>query len=303
MVDLATSSAYQSERAYIAIFAFMTTLTNNDTCASFYSKFGNLSDLVSKLGLGTVKFGRNQKVKNACGDGFPLPSDQTILELLDLCIACGINLIDTAPAYGSSEQRLGQLLGARREKFFLMTKTGERFIDNESHYDFSRQATEASVANSLKALRTDRLDCVMVHCHRDDTGIINTTDVLETLSDLKKRGDIRSFGVSTMSVEGGLQAVKVCDAVMVPFNVDYTEHLPVIEAAHRAGVAVIVKKGFGSGHLSTNGGHQRCLDAIAAQPGITSVTVGTNNLVHLRQNIDGLRLVVKNNPVETPCQS
>jgi len=267
----------------------MEILTNNNTTSASYSKFGHLPDMVSKLGLGTVKFGRNQKVKNACGDGFPLPSDQTIMGLLDLCLAHGINLIDTAPAYGSSEERLGQLLGTRRERFFLMTKTGERFIDNESHYDFSRQATEESVANSLKVLRTDRLDCVMVHCHRDDTGIINTTDVLETLSDIKKRGDIRSFGVSTMSVEGGLQAVKLCDALMVPFNVDYTEHLPVIEAAHRAGVAVIIKKGFGSGHLSVNGGHQRCLQAILAQPGITSVTVGTNNPEHLRENIESLK--------------
>lgn len=267
----------------------MTNSSSSETTPSIHSRFGKLPDLVSKLGLGTVKFGRNQKVKNACGDGFPLPSDQTILELIDLCLANGINLIDTAPAYGSSEERLGQLLGARREKLFLMTKTGERFIDNESHYDFSREATESSVANSLRTLRTDRLDCVMVHCHRDDTGIINSSDVLETLSDLKRRGDIRSFGVSTMSVEGGLLAVKLCDAVMVPFNVEYTEHLPVIEAAHSAGVAVIIKKGFGSGHLSANGGYQRCLEAILTQPGITSVTVGTNSPQHLSENIARLR--------------
>jgi aryl-alcohol dehydrogenase-like predicted oxidoreductase len=270
----------------------MTTSSANDNRPSIYSKFGALPDLVSKLGLGTVKFGRNQKVKNACGDGFPLPSDQMILELLDLAIAHGINLIDTAPAYGSSEERLGQLMGARRERLFLMTKTGERFIDNESHYDFSKEATQASVANSLKTLRTDRLDCVMVHCHRDDVGIINSSDVLETLSDLKKRGDIRSFGVSTMSVEGGLLAIKLCDAVMVPFNVDYTEHLPVIEAAHNSGVAVIVKKGFGSGHLSANGGYHRCLEAILAQPGITSVTVGTNSAQHLLENIEGIKAAI-----------
>jgi aryl-alcohol dehydrogenase-like predicted oxidoreductase len=269
----------------------MTNPSTNDDLSAIYSKFGTLPDLVSKLGLGTVKFGRNQKVKNACGDGFALPSDATIVALLDQCLAEGINLIDTAPAYGSSEERLGQLMGARREKLFLMSKTGELFIDNESHYDFSRQATEASVANSLKALRTDRLDCVMVHCHRDDVAIINSSDVLETLSELKRRGDIRSFGVSTMSVEGGLLAVKVCDAVMVPFNVDYTEHLPVIEAAHKAGVAVIVKKGFGSGHLSANGGYHRCLGAILGQPGITSVTVGTNSVDHLRENIAGLKAV------------
>ncbi|MEN9846512.1 MAG: hypothetical protein RIS36_1659 [Pseudomonadota bacterium] len=258
----------------------------------FHVSFGQIDAVVSRLGLGTVKFGRNQKVKNACGDGFDLPSDQAIEELLDICCSEGVNLIDTAPAYGSSEARLGALLGARRERFFLMTKTGEVFKDNESFYDFSREATVASVARSLAALRTDRLDCVMVHCHRDDLDIIRNTPVLETLQRLKEKGDVRSFGVSTMTVEGGLEAVRCCDAVMVPFNVEYAEHLPVIEAAAARGIGIIIKKGFGSGFLSTAGGYARCLEAILALPGNATVTVGTINAGHLRENIAALKGLV-----------
>src|SRR4051812_8405226 len=91
---------------------------------------------VSVLGFGTVKFGRNKGVKYPGGDGFALPSDKEIEGLLDLALECGITLIDTAPAYGTSEERLGKLMGARREKFFLVSKTGEEFDGETSQYIF-----------------------------------------------------------------------------------------------------------------------------------------------------------------------
>ena len=69
---------------------------------------GNTGIKVSPLGLGTVKLGRNQQVKYP--HGFTLPDDKTVKELLALTWDLGINLIDTAPAYGNSEERLGALL-------------------------------------------------------------------------------------------------------------------------------------------------------------------------------------------------
>ena len=57
---------------------------------------------VSALGLGTVKFGRNRGVKYPSDDGFRLPSDREIETLLDTVLASGIDLLDTAPAYGSA---------------------------------------------------------------------------------------------------------------------------------------------------------------------------------------------------------
>src|SRR5690606_20911700 len=89
--------------------------------------FGRSGRSVSVLGLGTVKFGRNKGVKYPGGDGFALPSDADIANWLDLSIDLGINLMDTAPAYGTAEDRLGALLGARRDKFFIVSKTGEEF--------------------------------------------------------------------------------------------------------------------------------------------------------------------------------
>ena len=264
----------------------------NNTCESLKSRsedfavdFGSTGLKVSRLALGTVKFGRNVQVKNACGDHFELPSDDVIRTLLDTCLEHEVNLIDTAPAYGSSEERLGTLLKGNRDRFVLTTKTGEDFDNNHSRYDFSAEHTRKSIERSLSRLKTDYLDSVLVHCHRDDVDIIKNTPVLETLANLKQAGHIRSFGVSTMSVEGGLLAVDLVDVVMVSFNHSYKKELPVIEKAAALNKAVIIKKGFCSGHLSAEVGATECLESIYAVKGAFTLSVGTINPEHLMSNI------------------
>ena len=66
---------------------------------------------VSAIGFGTVKLGRNQQVKYP--SGFALPDDARVEALLQIARDAGVNLLDTAPAYGSSEERLGKLLQQR----------------------------------------------------------------------------------------------------------------------------------------------------------------------------------------------
>ncbi len=85
---------------------------------------------VSTLGLGTVKLGRNQGVKYP--QPFELPSDQQALALLELAWDLGINLLDTAPAYGLSEERLGRLLRQCRRDWVIVTKVGEVFQNGQS---------------------------------------------------------------------------------------------------------------------------------------------------------------------------
>ena len=59
-----------------------------------HRRFASTGSSVSVLGLGTVKFGRNQGVKYPGGEGFALPTDQEVSSILDLCLERGINLID-----------------------------------------------------------------------------------------------------------------------------------------------------------------------------------------------------------------
>ncbi len=248
-------------------------------------RFAATGKSVSVLGLGTVKFGRNQGVKYPGGDGFSLPSDGEISALLDLCVVHGINLIDTAPAYGIAEERLGAIMGPRRKEFFIVTKTGEEFADGKSHYDFSAAHTRMSVDRSLQRLKTDYLDCVLVHSNRDDLSVIEQTPVLETLEQLKKDGRILSYGVSTYSVAGGKRAVDLADAVMVAYNQAYTTEKEVIDYAHEHGKAVLVKKGLASGHVNTLSGLADNIRFILETEGVTSLTFGSLSAANILNNI------------------
>ena len=241
---------------------------------------------VSPLGLGTVKFGRNRGVKYP--RPFELPSDREALTLLELAWDLGMNLLDTAPAYGESEERLGRLLRRCRRDWVIVTKVGEEFQDGESRFDFSAAATRASVERSLRRLGVDALDAVLIHSSGDDLHILEREGALPTLLDLKRAGWVRSIGMSTKTVAGGLRALECCDVVMLTYNLSEREEWPVIQAARAAGKGVLIKKGLRSGHLDRTAGIdpiQASMELIFAEPGVSSVVVGTLNPVHLRANV------------------
>lgn len=242
---------------------------------------------VSPLGLGTVKFGRNQGVKYP--QGFALPSDKEVRELLALAFDLGINLLDTAPAYGLSEERLGKLLPNSRHEWVMETKVGEHFQDGVSRFDFTAQGTRSSVENSLRLLKTDYLDMVLIHSDGDDVRILREEAVLDTLLQMQQEGWLRAVGISSKTVAGALLAYELgCDVVMATYNPSYSDELPVLEAAAQQGKAVLIKKALASGHLDKLGGQnpvEHALSFIFAQAGVTSVVLGTLNPQHLRANV------------------
>lgn len=245
---------------------------------------GQTGIAVSPLGLGTVKFGRDQQVKYPWS--FNIPDDQAVIELLALSRDLGINLLDTAPAYGNSEERLGQLL-TQRQHWIIVSKVGESFINAQSHFDFSANTTRNTIENSLKKLNTDYLDVVLVHSDGDDRRIIEQQDVIGTLQDLKQQGVIRAFGLSTKTTEGGLWTVEHTDLVMATRNVtDHTDDA-VLDRAMKLKKGVVIKKGLQSGHADTRAGGQGIEGAIRyvfSHPAVSCLIAGTINPEHLQQN-------------------
>src|SRR3990167_8095339 len=223
---------------------------------------------VSILGLGTVKFGRNTGVRYP--QAFTLPTDAALANLLSRAHALGINLLDTAPAYGNSEERIGKLIVHHRHQWVVTTKVGEEFHEGQSHFDFSKAAIQKSIARSLKRLRTDYLDAVLVHSSGEDIKIIEQYDVFSTLAEIKKNGWIRAYGMSTKSVAGGLLAVDQADVVMVTLNLIQTEEQVVIHTAHQKKKGVLIKKALASGHMQamrTDHTVQNTLKYILEEPG------------------------------------
>lgn len=237
---------------------------------------------VSPIGLGTVKFGRNTGVKYPTP--FDLPSDQQITTLLRTAAELGVNLIDTAPAYGTSEERLGQLLTtvAPRDHWIICTKAGESFENGVSSFDFSPAAITASIERSLRRLRTDRVEIALLHSEGHDEEIILRGGGLEALRDMQRRGLVRAVGISTKTPQGAMLAVDHCDVVMLTLNAVERADAPAAEAASRRGVGVLVKKALASGHAASPDDSLRF--ALAA-PGVSSVIVGTLSPDHLRSSI------------------
>jgi len=254
-----------------------------------YRTIGRTSLSVSIVGLGTVKIGRCEQVKYP--RSFDIPSDDEVVHLLQIAQEVGINLIDTAPAYGTSEERLGALLPGSRDSWVISTKFGETFVDGRSSFDFSPESVLPSVQRSLDRLRTDYLDMVLIHSDGNDLHIINSLGTLEALDDLKRTGLIRAFGISTKTPEGGLAALDKCDLVMVTYNQNETDCRDVIREAYEKQTGVLVKKALQSGHLANDqvigakATPEEAIRFVLKEGGVSSVIVGTINPEHLRESV------------------
>jgi aryl-alcohol dehydrogenase-like predicted oxidoreductase len=257
-------------------------------------KLGNTGIDISVLGLGTVKFGRNYGVKYP--EAFELPDDIAIKKLLSCAEDFGINFLDTAPAYGVSEERLGKLLHGQRNAWVLSTKAGEEFVDGHSQFDFSALGLTRSVERSLQRLRTDYLDIVLIHSSGEDERIILEDGVFDIMARLKEQGKIRAYGMSTKTVAGGLLTIDHADLAMVTYYPGYTEELAVIEHARKNRKGILIKKALASGHLqqiSAEKPIETSIRFVLAEPGVTSVIVGTINPEHLRENVVAVEMVLQ----------
>ncbi|KAA0694876.1 aldo/keto reductase [Halopseudomonas laoshanensis] len=239
---------------------------------------------VSPLGLGTVKFGRNTGVKYP--QQFELPDDRQAFDLLALAQDLGINLIDTAPAYGSSEERLGTLLAGQRQNWVICSKVGEEFEQGQSHFDFSAAHTRLSVERSLRRLNTDYLDLVLVHSDGNDLQVLNG-EAYPALEQLKREGLIRAFGFSGKTVEGGVAALEAGDCAMVTYNLAEQSERSVLDFALSHNKGILIKKALASGHLCLQGEDpaKKSLELVFAHPAVASAIIGTINPRHLQQNV------------------
>jgi len=245
-------------------------------------ELGSTGIMISPLGLGTVKFGRNEGVKYP--EGFEIPGEAALADLLSLAKDLGINMLDTAPAYGSSEKRLGRLLTGQRKDWIIVGKAGEDFVDGDSIYTFTPEHFEMSLERSLKRLNTDYLDILMVHS--DGRDVENLSDALvEKMQDFKKRGLVRAIGASTKTAAGGIRALETMDAIMAMYTENHGQEKPALDYAAEQNKGVILKKILSSGH---NTNIQKAFKFAFSHPATTAAIVGTINPEHLRQNVQAL---------------
>lgn len=124
-------------------------------------------------------------------------SVEELAKYVDVAMTHGITLFDHADIYGSGycEELFGEMLSARkglREKLQIQSKCSIR----DGYYDFSKEHILTSVDGSLKRLRTDFLDLLILH--RPDT-LMEPEEVAEAFDILQASGKVRNFGVSNFN--------------------------------------------------------------------------------------------------------
>jgi aryl-alcohol dehydrogenase-like predicted oxidoreductase len=156
---------------------------------------------VPVLTLGTATFGGGSEFLRKWG----ATDVREATELVDIAIAAGCTLFDTADGYsaGLSEEILGQALEGRRSKVLIATKTGMPMSDRPNDKGTSREKIIRSCEASLKRLRTDYIDLYQLHAFDALTPL---EEMLHALDALMRAGKIRYVGVSNYS---GWQLMKM----------------------------------------------------------------------------------------------
>lgn len=212
--------------------------------------FGNMGAQVSVIGQGTwyIDHGDRAAAVAALRKG------------LDL----GMTHIDTAEMYGDAELVVADAIAGRRDEVFLVSKV----LPSNA----SRRGTVQACERSLKRLKTDRLDCYLLHW-RGQYPLVETAAAFE---ELVAAGKIRSWGVSNFDASDLAEMVDAagegriaCNQVLYHLNERAIEH-SVIPWCEAHGVAVVAYSPFGHddfpGAQSAGG---KVLQQIAARHGAT----------------------------------
>jgi aryl-alcohol dehydrogenase-like predicted oxidoreductase len=197
-------------------------------------ELGRTGLTVSQLALGTVELGLDYGIGTALK-----PAEQDASDLLHYALDQGITVIDTARAYGSAERIIGQTLEERRDEYVLVSKVKS-----------APGEVETLVEASLRELRTDRIDVMMLHCGFDSR---LDEDALGALERCRDAGKLRFIGASVYGMEAAMNAIRSarCDCIEIAYSVlDRRPESEVLAAADAAGVGVIARSVLLKGALS-----------------------------------------------------
>lgn len=211
-----------------------------------YQEFGKTGLRVSKLCLGTWGIG---------GAGWDSYSDESRMDAIKAALECGINFIDTAPAYnaGKAECYVGETLNKlkKRKEVVISTKCGNKFVDGKYLRCGSKESILKQCDESLKNLKTDYIDIYLVHWPDPDVELEETIDAVSTL---KKEGKILHAGVSNFSKEQIEEAQKYCkiEAFQPQYSLADRKDEKLIRWAYEQGLGIMTYGTLGGGILTGN---------------------------------------------------
>lgn len=242
--------------------------------------------------------------------GAPGASDVEACRVLDEALGAGMNLIDTARGYELSEERIGRLLGHRRDEFVLSTKVG---YSVPGVADWTAAAVTGGIDRALGQLATEVIDVCFLHsCSLD---VLEAGEAVGALSRAKETGKVRVCGYSgegpalQWAIESG-----AFGAIQTSVNLaDQWTATTLLARAVEVGLGVIAKRPLANAawrfadrpvgqyeepywdRLQVLGIEPADGDWIgtairfsAFMPGVSTAIVGTSSADHLRAVVDAV---------------
>ena len=201
---------------------------------------GNTGMKPKALGIGCAWFGSEKS------------SDADTEAGLRRAIELGLDFIDTSAGYGESERRVGLALsGGYRENVYLQTKAGTH---PNFRGDFTAKTIRRSVENSLRLLKTEYIDSILIHDPQDIENPLAPDHALDELLKMKQEGLVGHIGLGVRQHEFHRRAIETGHIEIILSYLDYTlldqsvaeTTLPL---AKKKGVGIILASVFGMGSL------------------------------------------------------
>jgi pyridoxine 4-dehydrogenase len=246
---------------------------------------------VRRLGFGAMRI---------CGPGIwgPPNDKDSAIALLREVVELGINLIDTADAYGPavSEDLIAEALHPYPEGLVIATKGGlERGGPGQWSTNGRPEHLRGALEASLRRLKLERIDLYQLHAIDNDVPI---EDSLGMLKELQDAGKIRHIGISNVNTEELAQARAVVDVVSVQnrYNLSFRKYEEVLMACHSAGIGFIPWYPLAAAQLTERAEFRQVAadhDATPAQTALAWLLTkspvvlpipGTSSSAHLREN-------------------
>lgn len=197
--------------------------------------------MTDKLVLGTAQLGLDYGINNKRGK----PRRKEAVDILDRALNGGINLFDTAQAYGDAEEILGEWIKSIsfKNKISIISKLKPHAVAEVSESEIAN-LIEEEVKKSLLRLKRDYLDGYLLHTPE----YIYNGAVWSAMESVKKKGLVRNIGVSVYEEKDALHAVKErkVDYIQIPYSVfdQRFNKIDFFETAKKNNVKVFARSAF-----------------------------------------------------------